>query len=511
MRCLARCAVLSLVLGLTASAAVAQTSVPPLLHYQGRLTDSGGNPLPSGPTALLFRITNAQQQPLFEEAHTVEVLEGRAAALIGNGTDPTSGAVHGGLEASLFTPGEERLLEVWANGEPVDDPVEIVSVPYALWSSQALRVAESGVDGSAIAPGSIAINHLAEGFVDELAQVMVSSEGFHSALGDIQGAGTVGVNSSFTYSGATTVQGVLEDLDRAITAREMKNVSRDGDTMTGRLTIAGGGIDVTGTSSVGGDLTVSGALSGPTMTTVQEELASHEADINSLQSTVENHTSAINVITAINSAQTTSINSLFATNDAQAVAIANVAATNVAQSNSINNLSTTVTNVEAAKVNRSGDTMTGDLHMSQARIRDVANPVDAQDVATMAYVLGAIGGDENPNIVKTLVQKDEDTTKIKVTGDTSTLNRTEYIVIKETPPSDGTPIPYVCYTGIKTDSQITGDIQAKCSIITRMGIGEHTNWQLTRQAVALIEITGSVGNIGPSGVIEFPYRIYRLN
>ncbi|MBI2343164.1 MAG: hypothetical protein HYV02_02320 [Deltaproteobacteria bacterium] len=240
----------SLIIGLVAWSSVGlhamAIGVPHFLQYQGHLTESGGAPIPSGTATLHFRITDHTESVLYEEEQEVNILQGEASALIGNGVDPTTGAVQNGLPSEVLTPETPRFLEVWVNGELADAPAEIVAVPYAYWSQNALAVAEESVTAAAIAPQSIQWEHLGETLLDEVATALVIHPIFQSSLASAQGAAGIGVNTTLNYSGAKTVQGVLEDLDAAIRARDEKKVDKAGDTMTGKLTILSGGLEVVG-------------------------------------------------------------------------------------------------------------------------------------------------------------------------------------------------------------------------------------------------------------------------
>ncbi len=217
-------------------------SVPLLLHYQSQLTDGGGSPLATGPVPMEFRITNLQGEVLYAEAQEAAVFNGAVSVMVGNGTDPANGAVLGGIPLAVFRPGDPKLLEVWIDGAPYGQPTEIVSVPFAYWSQMAQQVA----------PGSITVQELSDNFFEEFAPQLVMSPAYQTALTNVNSANTIGVTSTFAYSAATTLQGVLEDFDNAIKAREIKNVNKSGDTMSGKLAISKGGLDVTGNISISG-------------------------------------------------------------------------------------------------------------------------------------------------------------------------------------------------------------------------------------------------------------------
>lgn len=210
-------------------------AVPLYFNYQSVLMDSGGNPLSSGPHQVVFRVTDSAHNTLYEEGQTVDANKGVVATLIGNGAIPGTSTPTAGLTPEIFAPGEQRFLEVSVDGQSADDPLEIVSVPYAVWTE---KVAEGGVDAKAIASGAIAMEHFGKGLVEDLATALLKQPVFSAlekGLSNPSGAQQVGVNTAFIYSGATTVQGVLKDLDLAIKMREEKNVSKAGDIVTGTI------------------------------------------------------------------------------------------------------------------------------------------------------------------------------------------------------------------------------------------------------------------------------------
>lgn len=335
------------------------STVPLFLHYHGQLTDGGGTPL-SGPVALQLRITDANHTALYEEDQTVTAFAGAVSAVVGNGTEVNTGAVQGGVPIEVFTPGESRLLEVWVDGALHGDPAEIVSVPYAMWSQTALRVA----------PGGIGTDQLAPDFVDDFAPQLVASPAYQSALADVQSAATIGVNSTFAYSASTTLQGVLEDFDNAIKAREVKNVDRAGDTMTGKLVIAKGGLEVAG------DVTVTGTVDGVDVSAAKAELDTSISTTASVQSQLTTNKSELDgEITGLKST-TTGLQGQITASKSELDGKITV----------INSTTTSLQSQLATKLDAGGGPMTGALNMSGTQIHNVGTPTTDADAATKKYV-----------------------------------------------------------------------------------------------------------------------------
>jgi len=206
----------------------AGTAVPHFLNYQSLLYDDGGNLLADQPAGMTFRITDAAGSVLYEERQTLDVVHGAVSALVGNGQDANN-APMGGIPASVLTPDGARYLEVTVDGYSPESGLEIVSVPYSVYAEKALSVADEAVTGAMLAKKIITMDHLADGLVDQLAGEM-SARGALATRTDLtnmqttyraaSGAGNIGVNGGFVYSGNTNIQGVLQDLDRSIQKRQ---------------------------------------------------------------------------------------------------------------------------------------------------------------------------------------------------------------------------------------------------------------------------------------------------
>jgi hypothetical protein len=220
--------IITLVVSLVPSAAWSSDgiSIPPYLIYQSQLYDEGGNPIADGDVEVEFRISDAQGVVLHEERQSVEVVRGGVSALIGSGVDD-EGVPVGGLSIGALDPEGPRYIEVQVDGMPATEPMEIASVPYAIYASKAMGVATGAIDSLAIKDGGVEFGDLSDGLMERLGQELsrdgaaggLVSQGY---LEGQSGAASVGVAASFTYSGANNLQGVLSDFDRAIKMRDEK-------------------------------------------------------------------------------------------------------------------------------------------------------------------------------------------------------------------------------------------------------------------------------------------------
>lgn len=217
------------VIFLLPAAALAQSpSVPHFLNYQSLLYDDGGNLIENGPADITFKISDVLGNVLYEEHQTVDVVNGAVSALVGNGLN-ASGAPIGGIPFSIFTPDGPRYLDVTVDSFPPESGLEIVSVPYAIYAEKALGAADESITSAALAKKSITMEHFADGLIADLANQM-STGGLIATRTDLTnlqttyrgttGASTIGVTSGFVYSGSNNLQGVLQDLDRAVQHRQ---------------------------------------------------------------------------------------------------------------------------------------------------------------------------------------------------------------------------------------------------------------------------------------------------
>ncbi|MFH1686020.1 MAG: hypothetical protein ABIE70_00690 [bacterium] len=103
---------------------VMAAAVPPLVNYQGRLTDDSGDPVADGTYIIAFRVyaEAVDGTPLWLETHEVTTEDGLFTASLGD-LVPISG---------IFD-GSTRYLCFFMSGQPESTPrIPIISVPYAL-------------------------------------------------------------------------------------------------------------------------------------------------------------------------------------------------------------------------------------------------------------------------------------------------------------------------------------------------------------------------------------------
>lgn len=136
-----------------------QIKVPHLINYQSVLTDPAGNPLPNGIYNVLFRIVDAQGNELYQERQNLETFEGVVSAMVGGAGD---------FSLEKLDPTIPKFLEVQVEGEGPKSVLEIVSVPYSLYSEQALSVAPESIKTESIQAGAITRDLIAEGVFEEL-------------------------------------------------------------------------------------------------------------------------------------------------------------------------------------------------------------------------------------------------------------------------------------------------------------------------------------------------------
>jgi hypothetical protein len=124
-------------------------SVPPLIQYQGRITDAAGQPIHAAGLALRFRIYRqpAGGAPLYTEQLVLDVTDGLVSTLIGSSSP---------LPASIFEQNNELYLGISIGNDSEAKPRHrLASVPYALSAGSALNAAD--VAGMHIHPSSVSI------------------------------------------------------------------------------------------------------------------------------------------------------------------------------------------------------------------------------------------------------------------------------------------------------------------------------------------------------------------
>jgi microcystin-dependent protein len=127
-----------LILSLSLASLKAQ-SVPPLMNYQGHLTDESGQPLPNGVYRVAFKLYEEPTSgtPLWQEEQNVSVVVGRFNSVLGS--------VNAGLGNALN--GSDRFLELTvvrdAAGGTINRALhprqQLLSAPYALMAGGLIK------------------------------------------------------------------------------------------------------------------------------------------------------------------------------------------------------------------------------------------------------------------------------------------------------------------------------------------------------------------------------------
>jgi hypothetical protein len=97
--------------------------VPQMINYQGRLTDSEGNPVADNTYEVTFRIYDETSTERWSEMHSVATIDGLFSVQLGSGNSP--------LGASIFNYAE-CWLGITITGEDEMTPrTQLIATPYA--------------------------------------------------------------------------------------------------------------------------------------------------------------------------------------------------------------------------------------------------------------------------------------------------------------------------------------------------------------------------------------------
>jgi hypothetical protein len=142
-----------------ASSASSTAVVPPLVSFNGVLTDGNGKPI-SGVAGVTFALYKDEQggAPLWLETQNVYPDKtGHYTVLLGSTTSS-------GLSPDLFVAGEARWLGVQVQGQAEQPRVSLLSVPYALKAADAQTV--GGLPASAFVLAAPPVNSVAQATTD---------------------------------------------------------------------------------------------------------------------------------------------------------------------------------------------------------------------------------------------------------------------------------------------------------------------------------------------------------
>jgi hypothetical protein len=236
-------------------------SIPKLLSYQGRLTDTMGVPVPDGSYSVVFRLYTVPSggTHYWTETQSVQTRGGIFSALLGSvtpvGTVPDAGALYLGMAVS--------------GGAEMTPRVRIASVAYA-YKADTANYALAGGGGGApdSVPGSFAVS----------TDLRVYGKGrigpFNSNAGTAAFAAGYNVAADGNYSSVAGGYGNAANGAYAFIGSGIENVAGDScatvaggseNTASGRYSFAGGGISNTAgnyaAAVVGGELNSAGGVS----------------------------------------------------------------------------------------------------------------------------------------------------------------------------------------------------------------------------------------------------------
>ncbi|MFH1654573.1 MAG: hypothetical protein ABIE74_11055 [Pseudomonadota bacterium] len=251
---------------ITTSSFAATEEVPRYLTYLATVTDGGGNTLDDGPIDVIFRIYDLDNNLLYSERQTVNVIKGSVAASVGAGDALDGSGKMNGIPDSVLKPSLKPKLEAEFVGYPAYGPDILATMPFALYSQYAIGVMDGGVTSSSIAKGAITYDHLSSSAKDELIDEITGGKGkdelvFQTDMvnyyRDPVQATMIGIRPTPAFGGGqNTLQGNMDNLDAALSSVRLENnlekqdriaedaklLPKSGGTMTGNIDMGGNNI-----------------------------------------------------------------------------------------------------------------------------------------------------------------------------------------------------------------------------------------------------------------------------
>jgi hypothetical protein len=220
-------------------------SIPPLINYQGRLTDAAGLPITNASVPMVFGIWDAATvgsgAQLWTEAQAVPVTNGLYSVRPGAVTP---------IPASVFS-ASPRYLEVSVFGQTLSPRAVLTAVPWALnadrldnYEASAFALSAHNHSGANITSGTIgtafysAYSDLAdEGYLDNNTSLdlLTQGQGDGRYVNEGQTDSITAGMAQFNYAGSSSEGGIATNSDQLDGLHASAFVTRDGDTMTGPL------------------------------------------------------------------------------------------------------------------------------------------------------------------------------------------------------------------------------------------------------------------------------------
>jgi hypothetical protein len=197
-------------------------TVPPLINYQGRLTDQTGAPLAAAAYGLQFRLWDSptaanasdliwgQQQNVTVQSNGVfnVILGSPGGSTLPNATPAVNNLTYAFAGSNSFL----GVTIVSSNSMPMSNPTEILprqqllSVPFAFTAATALTVAPGSITTSSLVAGLIQTSNLADGAVT-LAKLAPRQVGPNVGVGGVAvspSSGTGGAVNNLVVTLVTT-------------------------------------------------------------------------------------------------------------------------------------------------------------------------------------------------------------------------------------------------------------------------------------------------------------------
>jgi hypothetical protein len=241
----------------------AQTAVPRVVNFQAVLRDDSGNLISDGVIDLEFKILDQDGDEIYyEQQPGVQVVRSAVNVMIGEGIVPGSSpsAPTGGIPFNALDPATgSKFLQIKVGSNLPSDPMDLGSVPYAMYAQTALSLPSDFPESSI--PGSFATD-------DEVAAAIAA----HEAKDPAHPAAKISVVGPITHGGGTRVEKVVKDLDSALTTEEGTRASGDSSLQTQVNT------------------------ANTNISNLQSQVSSNSSDISNLQATAANHETRITAL-----------------------------------------------------------------------------------------------------------------------------------------------------------------------------------------------------------------------
>ncbi len=258
-----------------------KNAVPPLVNFNGVLTDTTGKPL-SGIVGVTFSFYKDQEggAPLWMEVQNVSVSKNGHYTVTLGSTSAT------GLPSDIFVAGEARWLAVHAEGQPEQARVLLLSVPYALKAADAetigglppsafVRAPEPGSSASAGSTGTSvpATTVTGSGTLDylpmwtgtsSLGNSPLFAKGANVGIGTNTPATTLDVKGAATIRGNATVTGTFTSSSTLAAAGGGFSGNNTSQILSVKQSGSGAGLFASTASNTGGSAAISGIATATT-------------------------------------------------------------------------------------------------------------------------------------------------------------------------------------------------------------------------------------------------------